>query len=336
MRNIMMRNNILILVALLICGCTRFVALDRLHDYNTTVYEPHYATGFRILANDNDSSLLALEVYRPDTMRIAIPRGGFGSLMCMSSTYVGALSTLGADSTIVAVSGKRYLTNRAVANRAVEVGYEGAMDYESILAAKPEMALIYGIGGQSPLAAKLRELSVPFIYISDFEEQSPLGRAEWLVAIGALAGKDGSKAFNEIAGAYAPESEAIASVMVNGPYSGSWFIPGSENYMSQLLHDAGGRLNIAQPDGYESRPVDLEQAIPALESADFWLFPGQVESLDQTRMLVPKARFSGEVWNQSGDFYETGASRPDLVVGELKLILNREATDSLRYFYRLK
>ncbi len=326
----------LILTALIMCGCTRFVAIDKPDDFNRTAYEPAYATGFRLLANDRDSTLLALEVYRPDTMRIAIPRGGFSRLMCMSSTYVGALSTLSADSAIVAVSCKQYLTNRNVANRAAEVGYEGAMDYESILAAKPELALIYGIGGKSPLAAKLDELSIPYIYIADFEEQSPLGRAEWLIALGALTGIDATETFSQIADAYKPADSNNSTVMVNGPYSGNWFVPGSENYMSQLLHDAGARLNVGQPEGYESRPIDLEVALPALEGADFWLFPGQVETLAQTQQLVPKARFSGEVWNQTGDFYETGASRPDLVIGELKQIFSHQAPDSLRYFFRLK
>lgn len=331
-----MKLKALILASLVLCGCTRIVKIDRIEDYNHIAYRPGYATGFRLLANDKDSTLMALEVYRPDTMRIAIPRGGFTRLMCMSSTYVGALTTLGADSAIVAVSGRQYLTNRNVARRAAEVGYEGAMDYESILAAKPELALIYGIGGHSSLATKLDELGVPYIYISDFEEQTPLGRAEWLIAIGALVGINAADTFNNIASAYSPASATTASVMVNGPYSGNWFIPGGNNYMSQLLHDAGAHLQIAQPEGYESRPVDLEEAIPALESADFWLFPGAVESVAGAKMLVPKARFKGEIWNQTGDFYETGASRPDLVISEMKQIFNREAPDSLRFFFRLK
>lgn len=331
-----MKLKISIILALIFCCCTRVVTINESDNYNRPVYQPRFATGFRVLANDYDSTLLALEVYRPDTMRIVIPRGGFSRLMCMSSTYVGALSTLGADSAIVVVSGKKYLTNRKVASRATEVGFEGAMDYESILAAKPELALIYGIGGKSPLATKLEELAIPYIYISDFEEQSPLGRAEWLVALGALVGIDASETFIKISEAYQPATDAKATIMINGPYSGNWFIPGSENYMSRLLHDSGGRLNISQPEGYESRPIDLELALPALESADFWLFPGQVETLQQSRQLVPKARFGGEVWNQTGDFYETGASRPDLVIDELKQILSRQAPDSLRYFYRLK
>lgn len=331
-----MKPRLIPLLLLLCCACTRVVNIDRTEQYTVETYAPTHATGFRILANKDDTTLLALEVYRPDTMRIAIPRGGFNQLLCMSSTYVGALTTLGADDKIAAVSGKNYLTNRRVAKRAADVGYEGAMDYETLLAAKPDLALIYGVGGESALAAKLSELSVPYVYISDFEEQNPLGRAEWLVALGALTGIDGRYMFEAVENAYKPLTDSVAAVMINAPYSGSWFIPGKDNYMSKLLHDAGGRLTAPQPEGYESRPIDLEQALPALERAAFWVCPGQAETQEQLRALVPKARFGGGVWNQTPDFYESGASRPDLVINELQKIFSASAPDSMRYFRRIK
>lgn len=331
-----MRHWLSIASILLLSACTHAVKVDSAADYTQVAYEPEYAGGFRLLRNPADTTLLALEVYRPDTMRIAIPHGGYRTLVCMSSTYVGALSTLGADNRIAAVSGSRYLTNRAVAERAADVGYEGAMDYETLLSVKPDLALIYGVGGESAIASKLSELSVPYVYIADFEEQSPLGRAEWIVAIGALAGVDGSRKFKEIREAYRPDSDSIAAVMVNAPYSGSWFIPASENYMSQLLHDAGARLTAEQPQGVESRPIDLEQALPALKAAQFWLNPGQVETMEQVKALVPKADFSGQVWNQTADFFESGASHPHLVLDELKQIFLSTAPDSMRYFRRIK
>lgn len=331
-----MRHWLSIASILLLSACTHAVKIDQTADYTQVAYEPEYAGGFRILRNPADTAMLALEVYRPDTMRIAIPRGGFRSIVCMSSTYVGALSTLGADDRIAAVSGSRYLTNRAVAERAADVGYEGAMDYETLLSVKPDLALIYGVGGESAIASKLSELSVPYVYIADFEEQNPLGRAEWIAAIGALAGVDGSLKFKEIREAYRPDSDSIAAVMVNAPYSGSWFIPGAENYMSQLLHDAGARLTAPQPAGVESRPLDLEEALPALKRAGFWLNPGQVETIGQVRALVPKADFKGQIWNQTADFFESGASHPHLVLDELKQIFRSTAPDSMRYFRRIK
>jgi len=328
-------NKILPLLVVLLCACTRVTHLEETTDFTREAYSPRYATGFRLYSLPDDTTRLALEVYRPDTMRIAIPRGGFRSLLCMSSTYVGALTELGTDSVIVAASCKDNIVNSAVKQRAAEAGYDGAMNYEAILSVKPDLALIYGIGGRSPIEAKLEELSIPYVYVNDFEEQSPLGRAEWIVALGALTGIDGKTKFGEITKAYVPAGGETA-VMINAPYSGSWFIPGKGNYMSKLISDAGGRLIVEQEAGAESGTIDLEEALPALSEATIWLNPGQAATLAEARRFVPKGKFTAAVWNQTPDFYESGASHPDLVVEELKMIFKATAPDSLRYFRRLR
>lgn len=330
-----MKKYALLLIPLIFTACTRVVKIDDAAEYTAVAYTPDYATGFELRSLPGDSSMMMLEVYRPDTMRIVIPKGGFHSLLCMSSTYVGTLSTVGTADRIVAVSGRDYLTDSDVKARAVEVGYEGAMNYEALLAAKPDVALIYGIGGESSLAAKLEELSVPYVYINDFEEQNPLGRAEWMVALGALTGVDGRARFAEIAGNYRPVAGSVP-VMINAPYGGTWFIPGKDNYMSKLIADAGATIVAPQADGTDSNTIDLEEALPALTDAQIWLNPGQITSLKQVKDLVPKAKFNGSVWNQTPDFYESGSARPDLVVRELQSIVNATASDSMRYFIRLK
>lgn len=320
---------------LLLWGCTHAVKGTKNGGYEREAYKPAYATGFTLRSQTNDTTMMQLEVYRPDTMRIDIPRGGFGRVLCMSSTYVGLLDAVGTSDRIVAVSGKEYLTNSKVRQHAVEAGFDGAMDYETILAAKPEVALIYGIGGANPIAAKLEEIDIPYVYINDFEEQNPLGRAEWMVALGALTGTDGRGTFGNIAKGY-KRVDGQTKVMINAPYGGNWFIPGRGNYMSRLTADAGGQICVEQAEGEESRAVDIEQALPALRSADVWLNPGQANSRADLQRLVPKARFDGAVWNQNPDFYESGAARPDLVRRELELIFGGLEADTLHYFRKIR
>lgn len=324
------------LTMLLTMGCTRMVRLNDASEYTADRYSPQYASGFRIKSRAGDTTSLMLEVYRPDTMRIVIPDGGFRSIMCLSSTYVGALGELGESARISAVSAKEFITDTLVRAHAADIGYDGAMNYEALLAVKPDIALIYGIGGTSPIAHKLDELNVPYVYINDFEEQDPLGRAEWIVALGALAGRsDASGRFGDVAAAYKAADDSVP-VMINAPYSGSWFIPGSDSYMVRLLHDAGARLTAPVHDGVDSKPIDIEEALPALKKADIWLFPGQAATIAQVRQMVPKAQFDGRIWNQTPDFYESGATRPDLVLKELQAIIKGESPDSTRYFIRLK
>lgn len=330
-----MKNILYILLLTLLASCaSRPVQEEDTSAYTAEFYTPEYAGGFALKCLPDDSTRLILEVYSPDTMRVAIPQGGFGSLACMSSTYVGMLRAAGGADRIVAVSRRDLLTDADVSSRSVEIGYEGAMDYESLLASGAELTLIYGVGGESAIAGKLAELGVPYIYITDFEEQDPLGRAEWMVALGALAGQDARQKFAAVAQAYKP-AEGSVSVMVNAPYGGAWFMPGRSNYMSRLINDAGGRLTATQPEGVESKPIDMEIAIPALNSSAIWLNPGRVSSREEAERLVPHASFRGSIWNQTSDFFESGAARPDLVLRELQLIFNGLQADSLHYFHKL-
>ena len=53
----------------------------------------------------------------------------------------------------------------------------------------PDIVLLYGVNGASPVESKLRELDIPFIYIGDYLESSPLGKAEWMVALAEIVGR---------------------------------------------------------------------------------------------------------------------------------------------------
>lgn len=327
--------------ALIAGGCTHVVKTPTERsagDFSVESYCPSYASGFRLMSLPEDSTARMLEVYTPDTMRVVIPEGGFRRIVAMSSTYVAHLEAAGRSDRLVGASSPEYISSAEVrAMNLPDVGYDGAMNYELLLSLKPELVMIYGIGGASPMAPKLDELGIPYVYISDFNEQTPLGRAEWAVATAALAGADFRDEFRAVESNYRPEQSGNVQVMLNAPYGGSWFIPGREGFMSRLIADAGGRIVAPQVGGTDSRPIDIEEALPALSRADVWLCPGAASTGAELSALVPKARFSGPVWNQTPDFYENGSVRPDSVLGELKMILAGVApADSLRYFYRVK
>lgn len=335
-----MKKILPILLLFGLIGCNNVVRIEPQHDvseFTESFYEPAFASGFRIKSLPDDSTSLMLEVYTPDTARIVIPHGGFRRVVAMSSTYVAHIETVGCLDRLVGVSSPQYISSPVVRAMSIpDVGYDGAMNYEQLLAVKPELVMLYGVGGPSPIVPKLEELGVPYVYISDFSEQLPLGRAEWIVASGALVGADMRKTFADVRSAYMPMSGDKA-VMINAPYGGAWFIPGMEGYMSRLIADAGGRIVAPQRSGSDSTPIDSEEALLALTKADLWLCPGAASNRTELEMAVPKSRFRGDVWNQTADFYENGAVRPDSVLCELKMILNGTApTDSLRYFYKVK
>ena len=325
--------------------------------FTDTIFTPQVASGFRIMANSAGEQ--RLEVYNPwqgstaDTSAIVIPSGGFGRLVCMSTTHLAMLDRVDALNRVVGVSGMQYITYPQILSRRDEiadVGYDGAIDYELLLAQRPELVLLYGVGGPSTMESKLRELGVPYVYIADYLEADPLGRAEWMVALAALAGVDAQQAaanFAPTASAYQELRQKVAQaaatapkVMLNAPYSSTWYMPSADSYMVRLLDDAGADYIYKQqaPAGNASTTIDIEQASLLLLQADFWLNPGQATDLGQLQQLAPKAQFSGEVWNVNSDYWQSGTVHPDLILRDLVQIFHPTLIgDSEKaYYFQLK
>ncbi|MFU7517804.1 hypothetical protein AB4668_18630, partial [Clostridium sp. HCS.1] len=82
----------------------------------------------------------------------------------------------------------------------VDVGYDGNFNYEMILAADPDIVLLYGVNGASSMEHKLKELNIPYMYVGDYLEESPLGKAEWMVALSEITGDraTGVQQFSEL------------------------------------------------------------------------------------------------------------------------------------------
>ncbi len=83
----------------------------------------------------------------PDTIRVDAPVRG---IVCMSSSYIGFLDALGCDSVATAVSGLAYVSDPEVRARAVDVGYDAALDYETILKLRPDLVLTYAVSAAEP------------------------------------------------------------------------------------------------------------------------------------------------------------------------------------------
>ena len=179
--------------------------------YDTVYYRPEFASGFDI-AGWKDSCSRVIRVYAgwqeadSSAMELFLARGGerppegfsgqviedhASRLAVMSSSYVGFLACLGACDSVAAVSGKHFISDVTIRSRSdeiVETGSDSAPDYEGLLAAEADLALIYGVASRSPMEAKLEELGIPYMYMGEYLEPDPLGRAEWMVVLSEILG----------------------------------------------------------------------------------------------------------------------------------------------------
>ncbi len=345
--------------------------------FTRSCYTPRHADGFEILATEQGASTL-LRVYQPwqgcgeHTSELFIRRnsepipadftgqvleGEAQRIICLSSSYVAMLDALGEVERVVGVSGIDFITNnyiRTNRDRIGDVGYDSYLNYELLVALRPDLVLLYGVSGASELEPKLRELHIPFLYIGEYLEQSPLGKAEWMVFMAELIGKreEGIRRFAPLPERYhalrdlASTAATRPRVMLNTPYRDSWFMPSADNYIVRLIEDAGGDYLYPENRSTRSVAIDLEEAYLLCNAADCWLHQGTIRSLDELRRLFPRfaevrAIETGRIYNNTrrrtpaggNDFWESGVVHPDRVLHDLIRILHPELLSEQKDFY---
>lgn len=348
--------------------------------FTQEVYIPEYATGFKILGADNAASTI-IQVRNPwqgakdVEMSYFISRGGEQApagftgptipagaqrIVCMASSYIAMLDALGQVDRIVAVSGIDFVWNQSILARKDSIEDMGAeMNYELLLGLKADVVLLYGIGdAQTAITDKLKELAIPYMYVGEYLEESPLGKAEWLVALAELTDSRemGTEVFREIPKRYnalkalTDSVEQRPTVMLNAPWNDSWVMPSTKSYMAQLVTDAGGDYIYKENTSNSSTPIGLETAYGLIQKADYWVNVGSVTTMDDLKAVNPKfadAKSVREktVYNNNlrltptggNDYWESAVVRPDVVLRDLIRIFHPElVSDSLYYYRRLE
>lgn len=351
-------------------------------DFTEPVYTPSYAAGFDIRgtkdaaatlitvrnawqgAGDEEQRLLVLRDAEraPSGFDGQVVKAPVRRVVCMSSSHVAQFDAIGQVRRIAGVSGIDYITNSYInahryCGEVRDVGYDTNIDFELLAAMRPDLVLLYGVTGENGVVTgKLRELRIPYLYIGDYMEESPLGKAEWLVLAAELCDcrEQGTEVFDGIAARYnalrdkiAADTAARPRVMLNTPYRDTWFMPSSRSYMIRLVEDAGGAYVYTKNDGNTSVAVDLEEAYLLAREADVWINTGACNSLAELTAQNPRfARIPAvrnrRVWNNNrrrtpaggSDFWESGVVRPDVALHDLHTLLHQTG-DSTVYYQRL-
>ena len=376
MRNLKFEKYIFVCL-LLFVSCS---PKGRTDGFNIEVYTPRYAEGFAIAGAEGcESTILRsrnpwqgaedveteLFICRngekaPAGFKGEVLHSPAERIVCLSSTHIAMLDAAGAVGCIVGVSGKNFVSNDYILkhNEIGDIGYDGNIDYELLVSLDPDIVLLYGIGGASAMEGKLRELRIPFVYIGDYLEESPLGKAEWMVAAAEIAGcrEYATALFNEIPERYealkrlAAEADSPSpKIMVNTPYGDSWFMPSSASYAVRLIADAGGEYIYKKNNTNRSLPIDIEEAALLVAEADIWLNVSDAGSTEELCRRLPKFAdakcvLRGEVWNcdrrttpaGGNDYWESGIVHPDLVLQDLIKIFHPELLPDTEFVYYRK
>lgn len=375
-----------VLCALVFVACAGEPARS-LAEFSTVVYEPSYATGFDISGAEGAASTLItvrnpwqgaegvekrLFISRegeraPEGFEGQVIEGSAERVVCMSSTYVAMIDAIGCTERVVGVSGIDFIYNSRVREAASEgrvhdVGHDSNINFELLLTLRPDVVLIYGVAGENGVAnAKLDELNIPYLYLGDYVEESPLAKAEWTVVVAEILGvrERGEALFAGIENRYLELRKRVEesaterpTVMFNTPYRDTWYMPSSRSYAVRIVEDAGGQYVYDGNHGTASQPIDLELAYVLTREADYWINVGQYATLedlrrDNPRFVGAKAVREGRVYSSDrratakggSDFWESAVVNPDVVLRDLVAILHPElnlVSEELTYYKRIE
>ena len=266
-------------------------------------------------------------------------------VVAQSSAQVGYLLKLGLGDRIVGVSEGQYIADSALYARiqkgeVVEVGSGNTLSLEKLVALKPDLVMNFATGAGYDDYERIEALGLPLMLTSEWQEDHPLAKAEWIKLYGILFGVESladsifeqsklvylvNQIFTEINGARIPDCPRVIAGM---SYGGVWYAPGGQSYTAQLIRDAGGCYLWASDSSRELR-FSLEEVIALADSVDIWFNPGMFSTPDEIlatepRVSVIKAFKEKRVYQndarkgpQGGnDFYESAVVAPEKVLGD--------------------
>ena len=290
------------------------------------------------------------------------------AVISMSSTYLPFLEEIGKLESIVGIDDATYIYNEKVKSLVGEgkiatIGGGASLapvDLEKVLQLNPDLILTSATGiPEYDTHPKMVEAGLPVVLDADYLENSPLGRAEWGKFIAAFFDleNEADALFDQVAASYlktsagARASAGKPSVFVNTDYQGTWYMPGGESYLAQLLQDAGTEYLFADLEGVSSHPLTFETVYEKALDADYWLNVGFAS--DKASLLAQDSRYAdfaaveaGRVYNFNArandvgavDYYESGVAHPETVLSDLVKIFHPELLPdhSLYYYQEIK
>jgi len=306
----------------------------------------------------NDTAVIPPSISPSEVIRVPVRR-----IVCTSTTHLAMISAIGESATVKGFSGTGFLYSKEYndmisAGSLSEIGYDDNLNKELIIQLRPDLVMMYGIGGESSaFAGKLREMGLKVMFNADYLETSPLGKAEWIKLLGALYAKEylADSIFTDIEHEYKATETFIREnarehpkVLLGLPFRDTWYVSPGNSYISELIDDAGGNYLWSDIESDISIPMGLENVYIKALTADYWINTGTAESLGQISSVDSRFKSlpcytNGNVYNNTGltnkhggnDYWENGTILPHIILNDIASILHPELfPDRVLHFYR--
>ncbi len=326
-----------------------------------------YATAFQILTLDEQklvltfgpggtSDTLGMYLVGQEPVGIVVPLPPLDRIVVATTTHLPYLAVLGRERSVVGAVHLTEVFNEQItelvrSGQIREVGTANGLDQELLVSLRPQAIF------DDPFGKTLRSAvisSIPVIHITEYLEEHPLGRAEWLKVFGVLMGEErlADSLFREIESRYevaalkATANERRPVVFFGSNWQGQWFAPPANSYMATFITDAGAEY-VFSDINEGNITLDLEKVLHKVRRSDHFGMilskPDSVTALDlaggETRLEKIKALTIGGFFGNTvtSDLFGQALLEPDVVLKDLSRIFHPEMGDTLpaRYFRKV-
>ncbi len=338
-----------------------------------------YARGFVIREEEGYTELSILDpwnqrdtfavyqVLKPD---VAIPdhldkekilRANPARWAIFSTTHVAYLDAFGEAERVIGCTTPDRLYHSALYDKykkgdLIRIGSDMEYNYESLVNQQPDIIIQTGFAGQLAKDARIRQTGIDLVYVMEWLEPTPLGRAEWIKVFGLLLNMESvaDSIFQSIEEDYLELKGQISDqiehpkVLIGNSFKGTWFMPGGGNYMSEFLKDAGFFYPWYEKKESESLPLGFEAVVHEFNDAPFWLNVSARKLSDLTiedpRYSMFRAFKEKEVYSLSNrmlrglanDYWEGAIMQPHVVLADLIFIAHPEVLPNHKLVYYKK
>lgn len=281
------------------------------------------------------------------------------NIVVTSTTHIPSLEMLGVEKTLVGFPNLNYISSEKVralidAKKVKELGANQALNTEVLIELQPDVIIGYGLDNNNPTLDNLQKNGLKVLLNGDWNEQSPLGKAEWIKFFGAVYGKQelANSLFSKIEKDYlqtleiAKRGTSHPTILAGDMYEDKWYLPQGTSWGCQLLKEAQGNYLWAETTGTGSLSLSFETVLVKGKNANIWITSGQFGSLQEMLDANPhyaqfKAFQNKNVFSFSGRkgktggvlYYELAPNRPDIVLKDIVKILHPELLTGYKPFF---
>lgn len=286
------------------------------------------------------------------------------SIVVTSTTHIPALEMLGVENTLIGFPFTEYISSTITrkhidAGKVKEVGSNESLNTEVLIDMAPDVIVGHGIDDKNPALDNLQRSGLKVILNGDWNEQTPLGKAEWIKFFGALYGMNdkADSLFSNIVTEYkaaqelAKKATVPPTVFSGAMYKDQWYLPEGKSWAATFIADANAQYLWSETTGTGSLKANFETVLDRAQDADFWVGAAQFSSLEEMAKSNPhytqftafknKKVYSSTIKKGATGgilYFELSPTRPDIVLKDMIKIFHPELLPdySLFFFQKLE